>query len=336
MPRQSRIDFPGALHHVIIRGINRAEIFRDNHDRTRFVTLLQKGLEKTDLDCYAWALIPNHVHLLLRTSGNPLTQLMRSMLTGYAVYFNRRHKRTGYLFQNRYKSILCDEEAYLLQLVRYIHLNPLRSGLVRDMHTLSVYPWSGHAVLVGKRDVPWQNVDAILRRFGKTVSKARHNYSLFVRRGIAEGQRSDLTGGGLIRSAGGWQGLRELRKGGERWRGDERILGDGNFVEKALQVAQENLSRKTSHKAAGWTLDILSKNVAELFRLEPGDLKNGKRYTVLSRARSIFCRWATFELGYKLTEVADYLNVTKEAVFYGSRKGEEIIQKNHIKFPEVI
>ena len=321
---------------MIIRGINRAEIFRDNHDRARFVTLLQKGIEKTDLDCYAWALIPNHIHLLLRTSGNPLTQLMRGMLTGYAVYFNRRHQRTGYLFQNRYKSILCDDEAYLLQLVRYIHLNPLRSGLVQDMRQLSVFPWSGHAVLMGKRDVPWQNVDAILRRFGKTILKARRNYSLFVRRGVAEGQRSDLTGGGLIRSAGGWQGLQELRKGGERWRGDERILGDGDFVEKALQIAQENLSRKMSRKAAGWTLDILSKKVSGSFQLVPGDLKNGKRDTAISRARAIFCRWATFELGYKLTEVADYLNVTKEAVFYGSRRGEEIIQKKHIKFPEVI
>lgn len=333
MPRQRRIDFPGALHHVIIRGINRAAIFKDDQDRNRFVECLKSGQRETAVSCYAWVLIPNHIHLLLRTAGQPLTKLMRSLLTGYAVYFNRRHKRVGYLFQNRYKSILCDEEVYLLQLVRYIHLNPLRAGLVQNLRELNNFPWSGHAVLMGKSEAPWQDVEAILRRFGSSWAKGRSGYLAFVEKGIVEGRRTDLVGGGLIRSAGGWQAVQELRKAGERWRGDERILGDSDFVQKALRVVEEELIRKLKHKSAGWNLGTLTEYVAELFRLKAEDLKKRKRDYIRSQARAIFCWWATSELGYQLTEVAKFLNLTKQAVYSAARKGEEIAQKEKMKLP---
>jgi putative transposase len=129
MPRKSRIDAPGALHHVIARGIARREIFLADADRDDFLKRLADILMESKTACYAWVLIPNHLHLLLRTGTTPLSSVMKRVLTGYAVGFNRRHNRQGHLFQNRYKSILCQEEPYLLELVRYIHLNPLRAGL---------------------------------------------------------------------------------------------------------------------------------------------------------------------------------------------------------------
>ncbi len=115
MPRKARIDAPGALHHIIVRGIEQRQIFRDDRDRDQFIQRLSDVLTETDTPCYAWALMPNHVHLLLKTGLTPIATIMRRLLTGYAVYFNRRHRRHGHLFQNRYKSILCQEEPYFRQ-----------------------------------------------------------------------------------------------------------------------------------------------------------------------------------------------------------------------------
>ena len=125
MPRQSRIDAPGALHHIIARGNEKRKIFTDKLDRQQFLSRLGDILTNTQTTCYAWALIPNHFHLLLRTATFPIATVMRRLLTGYAIYFNRKHRRYGHLFQNRYKSILCQEDPYFLELVRYIHLHPV-------------------------------------------------------------------------------------------------------------------------------------------------------------------------------------------------------------------
>lgn len=123
MPRQARKDSPGALHHIIARGIERRTIFNDDQDRDSFIDRLGTIIEQTGTECYAWALIPNRFHLLLRTGNAPIATVMRRLLTGHAVTFNRRHRRSGHLFQNRYKSILCQEDPYLLERVRYIHSN---------------------------------------------------------------------------------------------------------------------------------------------------------------------------------------------------------------------
>ena len=132
MPRKARIDMPGLLQHVIVRGIERRKIFLDDHDRGMFVNRFSALLEETGSDCFAWALLGNHVHALLRCNRTELSVFMRRLLTGYAVNFNHRHKRSGHLFQNRYKSIICEEDTYLLELIRYIHLNPLRAAMVPD------------------------------------------------------------------------------------------------------------------------------------------------------------------------------------------------------------
>jgi REP element-mobilizing transposase RayT len=144
MPRQSRIDTSGALHHVIGRGIDRQKIFTDQNDYLLFLKRLADLLMETRTSCFAWALIPNHFHLLLRTGNVPISILMKRLLAGYAINFNRRHNRCGHLFQNRYKSILCREDVYLLELVRYIHLNPLRAKLVSEYGSLTGYPYCGH------------------------------------------------------------------------------------------------------------------------------------------------------------------------------------------------
>src|SRR5262249_13828689 len=125
MPRGPRLDAPGVLQHVMARGIERRLLFRDDQDRQDFLHRVEMLVEARAFTIYAWALLPNHFHLLVRTDQRPLARSMRSLLSGYANAFNRRHRRGGHLFQNRYKSVVCEEDPYFLELVRYLHLNPL-------------------------------------------------------------------------------------------------------------------------------------------------------------------------------------------------------------------
>ena len=140
MPRKARINAPGALHHIIIRGIEGKAIFKDDSDRENFLERLSALLSESRTGCYGWALMTNHVHMIFKTGLSPVATVMRRLLTGYAVSFNRRHRRHGQLFQNRYKSFLCEEEVYLKELVRYIHLNPLRAKIVKDLKELKISP----------------------------------------------------------------------------------------------------------------------------------------------------------------------------------------------------
>ena len=171
MPRHARLDAPGTIHHVIGRGIAGIKAFPTKKDRLDFLLRVAERCEAEAFMVYAWALLDTHFHLLVRTGSGTISSSMRKVLTGYAVNFNRRHRRYGHLFQNRFKSIVCEEDPYLLELTRYIHLNPLRAGIIKDMNELDVYPWTGHAVIMGKEDRPWQDRDAILALFGKVEDK---------------------------------------------------------------------------------------------------------------------------------------------------------------------
>jgi len=196
MPRQPRLDAPGALHHVMGRGIERTNIFRTDADREDFVAGLRNCAWRESC-CYAWALLSNHFHLLVRTGRQPISRSMKKLLTGYVVNFNLRHKRTGHLFQNRYKSIICEEDPYLLELARYIHLNPVRAGMVRDVEQLRGYRWAGHSATMGRVKQAWQDVKTILVYFGKG-EKAVEKYEEFVKEGAGQGRRPELVGGGFF------------------------------------------------------------------------------------------------------------------------------------------
>jgi len=160
---------------------------------------------------------------------------MRKLLTWYAQYYNRRHKRTGHLFENRYKSILCDEKNYLLALVRYIHLNPIRAGIIKTIEELDSYPWSGHRAVVGKAKYPWMDIESVLSQFGDTRRKAINEYRRFMHEGVDQGAVKELTGGGLIRSQGGWSQVLSMRRRGQAEDFDQRILGGGEFVNQILK-----------------------------------------------------------------------------------------------------
>ena len=323
MPRKARIDAPGALQHIVIRGIEKKRIFRVTKDYRNFLERLDKILTETDTPCYAWALMPNHVHLLLRTGEVPISTVMRRLLTGYAQQFNRRHKRHGQLFQNRYKSFLCQEEPYFLELVRYLHLNPIRAGLVEDIADLNTYPKTGHAALMGKVNHPWQDTDHVLRLFCETVRSARKSYLAFVSKGLSMGRRPDLVGGGLIRSVGGWSALKAVRATGMRVMGDERILGSSDFVEKVLKQANEDYERKTLALAKGLDLKTLIEAVAEHFEIDSDIIKSSSRQRTIAKARSVICCLAVDLLMIHGAEVARHLNLSTSAVSKLASRGRK-------------
>jgi putative transposase len=241
MPRQARLDAPGTLHHTIIRGIERRRIVDDKKDCKNFLDRLGRLSEEMKTPIYAWALMTNHAHILLRSGSGGIAKFMRRFLTGYAIFYNRRHRRHGHLFQNRYKSIICDENTYFAELVRYIHLNPLRAGAVKTLAELNRYQYCGHSILMGTTKYQWHDRDFVLNWFGNKEGDSVKAYLAFVKGGIEAGKRLDLVGGGLIRSLGGWSEVMSMRKRGERKLTDERILGSGEFVQSMLDEADENV-----------------------------------------------------------------------------------------------
>lgn len=242
---------------------------------------------------------------------------MRRLLTGYAMKFNQRHNRVGHLFQNRYKSIVCEEDPYLLELVRYIHLNPLRARLVKSMAELDCYPWSGHAVIMGKRQMEGQSVEEVLRYFGKRENPAIQKYRQFVADGLAQGRRNDLTGGGLRRSQG------EVKEGQRVESYDDRILGSGEFVEylRSDKKLHDKLSRQIP-------LETLLERVAECFGLAPGSLKRGGRTPQIVEARGVACYIAVRELEYSGVAVGEVLNMKRSGVCLAARRGEVFVLQN--------
>jgi REP element-mobilizing transposase RayT len=324
MPRQARIDAPGAVHHIIVRGIERRKIFRSDEDRRGFVDRLEHLTNETGTQCLAWALIPNHVHLLLRSSEVPIASVMQRLLTGYAGSFNRKYRRHGQLFQNRYKSILCQEDKYLKELVRYIHLNPLRARLVESIDDLDVFQWSGHSTLMGKCNHPWQAIENVLTLFGKRKYSAVRAYRSYVEKGIAEGRRVDLTGGGLIRSIGGWDTVRKLRKAGVRLKGDERVLGDSDFVEAMLANANERLAHRTYLRSVGLNFERVVGRVAELLDAEEATVLSRDKTPQSVLARRLLCHFAHNHLGLTTIDIAKRLGINQSVVSRAARLGRDI------------
>jgi REP element-mobilizing transposase RayT len=313
----------------MIRGIERRRIFRSDTDREDFLARLSTLLPKTETACYAWVFLPNHAHFLFKSGAIPLATLMRRLLTGYVVNFNRRHKRQGQLFQNRYKSIVCQEEAYLLELVRYIHLNPIRAGILENLNALNHYVYSGHCALIGRVKHPWQGVDHVLGYFGDTLQKARRTYFAYIKAGTDQGRRNDLRGGGLIRSLGGWAEVRvQDLKTQEHKKSDERILGGSDFVADILSQAHERFERKSELKRLGYDLDRVARRVAEICGIEKEDIFLKGKQPLKVKTRSLFCFWAVQELKVSLTELARYLGISVPGVGYAVVRGEKIARSN--------
>ena len=328
MPRGPRLDAPGSLHHVIARGIERRLLFVDDIDRQDLLRRLAALAAGTGTAVFAWALLPNHFHLLVRTDTAPLSDFMRSLNTGYAVGFNRRHRRAGYLFQNRFKSFLVEEEPYLLELVRYIHLNPLRAHLVRTLQELDGFPWTGHAAVLGRIERPWQAVQSVLALFGGKPHEARAAYRDFVAKGVAEDRRPELAGGGLQPRRGAWLRRWENIRGRDVWAFDERILGSPEFMERVLGEHADAAAADPpvlSPTQVASLLSALLPHAAAQCGAAPAEVTSSSHRTAAVAGRTLLSYVAVLHLGISSNAVARFLGVTRQSVRRGLQRADQVL-----------
>jgi len=200
---------------------------------------------------------------------------------------------------------------------------------VPGIKELNKYPYCGHSALMGKKERAWQDVEYVLGYFGRTSGQGRKGYLNFMEGGIGQGRREDLTGGGLIRSVGGWAEVKELkRQGHEHVMSDERILGDSAFVENLLSQADEAYERRYELKRQGYDAERVAKRVAEIYDMDPREFLSKGKQQLKVTARSLFCFWAMKELGMSLRELARRLEISPPAVGYSVERGEVIAREN--------
>ena len=334
MPRGPRSDAPGLLHHVWARGIERRKIFLSDEDRLDFLGRLGKACGEDGVLIYAWCLMDNHFHLQIRSGEKPLGVVMRRLLTGYAMGFNRRNARSGHLFQNRYKSTVVDDERYFLSLMRYIHLNPLRAGLVASVSALERYRWSGYSVLMGYRGLDWQDTDEVLSRFGKRVGPARRELSAFMglkeareevavfeRLGVARNEKKEGKGRKTERGRG---------TGAPEGSRDGRIVGEGKFVRLVVEKARGDfgnrpLMRIEGAKQRGERFDRLVDAICDRFDVSKEELYGGNKRRAVSRARQVLSYVSTRCFGMSAAEVGRAIGVSGQGILKAAGQGRTVL-----------
>ncbi|MBI2999864.1 MAG: transposase [Deltaproteobacteria bacterium] len=270
MPRHPRVHAPGLLFHVMARGNNGQKVFLGPADYEAFSNCLRNVGDRYPHYLYAYVLMPNHFHLLMEVSDAPTARIMQSLLTGYVRGFNRTHGRKGHLFQGRYKAIVCERDSYLLELVRYIHLNPVRAGLVRRP---GEWKWSGHGEYLRKEKRRLIDPGPVMEEL-RTVAR----YEAFVRDGIKQGYQSE------------WHP------------GDSKpFLGVEGFVDRVVKGRKETSSRRPV------AMETLCKQVAKEEGFTAEALRGRGRSASLAAARRQFIWQAVFEEGYEAAKVAQFL-----------------------------
>jgi REP element-mobilizing transposase RayT len=298
----------------MIRGNNKGAIFADDYDRQDFLRRMGIVAEETSMGVYAFALMNNHVHMLLKSGPTGLPNFMRRLLTGYALYYNKRHQRVGHLFQNRYKSIICEEDVYFRKLVAYIHLNPLHGGLVSSLEELGSYPWCSHADLLGWIQHKWYDRDYVLNFFGKSKGPALRAYVALIGEEVPHDREAELDGGGLLRSQGSWSRVYARNGHCERQMNDERILGSGDFVQEMLGQAEKRIIRQLPLDER---MELVREDINAACRdagITLSNLRSGGRNGDVSRVRRQLAEKLVNERELTFAETARQLGITISAV----------------------
>lgn len=272
MARRPRLFAPGLLYHVIVRGNHRQKTFRTRRDYDAYLARVGRYCQKHKVSLHAYCLMPNHVHLLLECSRTPLAKFMQGLQQSYTQYFNLSHHNVGHLFQGRYKAIICEKDEYLLELVRYIHLNPVRAKLVRSVEQ---YPHSGHHCYMAGKPSEIMDPTAVLKLFGGVKA-----YRRFVQDGMGDGHREDYY---------------EVE--------DQRFLGTGGFGEKMRAEVEEESERQVKKKPLGKTVEALARQL----KVSPEVLRGPDRSWRVSRARVLMAYVLVRHEGFRVGELASYL-----------------------------
>lgn len=318
MPRMQRFYRPSALFHIMARGIESQKIFEVDQDKYEFLNRFAKHRAETGYLCLAWCLMDNHYHLLVRSNEKPVSTLMRPLNGGYARWFNKKYGRRGYLFQDRYKSVLCQDQEYAQQLIRYIHLNPIRGRLVKNLNQLKSWKWCGHAFLVNRRNAlgaNFQEHSETLRRFGRTESRATDNYLTYLSEGMKSGAADKA----------GWIDLEssiELTGAEKGW---PAVIGNPEFVRDAMSKHQVGNIRRHRTTDYNYVLKKIHEEIRNAYRLQKGELYKRARQSIRADARSVFCFKAHKEELLPLSIIGRYLNISIPSVTNLVKRGEDSV-----------
>jgi len=296
MPRKPRIHYPGAVYHVMLRGNGGQDIFFDTADRSKFLLILQQGMQRYHHRVHSYCLMTNHVHLALQVMDIPLSKIMQNLSFRYTQYINRKKKQTGHLFQGRFKALLIDKDNYLLELIRYIHLNPIRAGMVIDLND---YLWSSHHCFADDLRTPWLTTDWALSQLAADSDKAQQLYRNFMHDGLDDGYRKEFHRGSF----------------------EGRVLGDDNFVEQALLHAQDTFSSPVTVSAI---LDV----VCHYYGVEIVALSSPDRHHPLSEARAVAAWLVKQSRGLQLKELGDRLSRDLSGLSQAARRIESRAMSN--------
>lgn len=300
------------------RGIEGRDIFSTGDDRRRFLSLLSSGLKRTGFACYAWALMKNHYHLLLRSSELHLSELMRPLNSAYAQSYSKVHNRRGYLFQDRYKSLVTQDQGYVEQLVRYVHANPLRAGVCKSIRELDSYPWTGHAVLMGNRTAEFQDTWTVLQRFGKSIAEGRKGYAAFIAEALNPAAQEILP---AIRKG---NSDRDPKAPGSY------VLGDLDFVRGVLRRDRENRLRLGRCRLDGVSIDEVAAKFANAAGIPVEDLQRRGRSNHRGMCRKLFAYVCHRYYNYSTVEIARFLDCTQPPVSIAIRHAEQIVNDPNI------
>lgn len=288
MPRKPRIEFSGAFYHVIVRGNQKQRVFKDAADFQKYLLTLTVYKNRTGCRIYAHVLMNNHLHLLIETKDIPLSKVMQGVNQTYTMYFNRRYRTVGHLFQGRYKAIVCDREAYLLGLLKYIHQNPLRAKIV---DRLDQYPWSSHHAYTGKNNplglVDTDQVNQVLRMFSESKARSRTKYRQFM------SEEETLNKAAVYATV------------------DQRLQGDETFIEAVQQKSEQPVEKEKKGKT--FTLAAIARAAQEQLGITLDDLRSAtKQARVMAGRRLLSVVAKTY--GYKGKEIAEFLRKDPSAV----------------------
>jgi len=331
MPRKARLDVPGFLYHISAYGINGQSIFLTDDDYLDFLKRFSALLEETQTICYSWTLLPNHFHFLIRPEYTSIKKIMRKLMIGYSVTFNKRHNRTGHIFHGRYKSIIIQEAPYVKDLICYIHLNPIRSKLVQNLFLLQTYPWTGHHEILNQKppqSVPQLFSDHMIQEiysyFGQTHTEAINSYMIFMNKGVSIGHRNIFKGGGWLRSTGMTKNEVWIVDSSDKTNYDERILGDKSFVHEVLSIAKAQQSVQKQHVP----INELIVKVCDFYQVNIEELLRGSQKSQISKARCVICFIEMNMMKRSGVIVGKMLRVSGYSAIRCAEKGENIFQND--------
>lgn len=326
MTKIPRIDWPGALHHVMTRGHAKDAIFLDDDDRAAWIDITARVLEDSGTQCLAWALMPNHTHKYMESGGVPISRVLQRINVAYAQHFNRTHDRVGHVYQGRFKSVAIENDVHFIRLVAYVHLNPVRGGLV-DLAELADYPWTGHGALMGRRPPRLIDVDRVLALFGKTRSEARSGLMSLMEREL----ELDPGGAALLPGVGARLPLSERDQDDLEVRSVSALVGRREYLDRVARQTNERNCWRARLKAGGIGLEAVLARACLEFGADPAAVSHGRRTAPESRARSVAAYLMCEFLGATQEEAGRRLGVSRRAVSYAATRGRALAQRAGIE-----